>query len=165
MTRCRFLIAACVGTFFYVLLSFIGGRDGLWATEQMQEQKRILSANASSIQKTYDDLYLEKIALQKDMDVVAAFARRLGYIREGEKLIKISGLAPNETQIYDAGTVVKHTEGEFIPEWICKSVGVGIFAVVYAFLLFLDFTRGLLNFGEKKVTYTSAAGTKLYDMQ
>ncbi|MBR6153769.1 MAG: septum formation initiator family protein [Treponema sp.] len=165
MTRCRFLIAACIGTFFYVLLSFIGGRDGLWATEQMQEQKRILSANAASIQKTYDELYMEKIALQKDMDVVAAFARRLGYIREGEKIIKISGLAPNETQIYDAGTVVKHTEGEFIPEWVCKSVGVGIFAVLYAFLLFLDFTRGLLNFGERKVTYTSAAGTKLYDMQ
>ncbi|MBR6084308.1 MAG: septum formation initiator family protein, partial [Spirochaetales bacterium] len=60
MTRCRFLIAACIGTFFYVLLSFIGGRDGLWATDQMLEQKRILSANAASIQKTYDELYLEK---------------------------------------------------------------------------------------------------------
>ena len=165
MIRCRFLIAACVGTLFYVVLSFVGGRDGLWATEQMQRQKMLLSVNTAEIQHTNDQLSMEKIALQKDMDMVAAYAKRLGYIHEGEKLVKISGLATNETQIYDAGTVLKHTESEFIPERLCKGVGVIVFLLLYLVLLLFDYSRGLIHFGSRKIRYATADGTAMYDMR
>ena len=69
MIRCRFLIAACIGTFFYVVISFVGGRDGLWATRQMTEQKMLLSANANEIQNTNTKLTMEKKALEKDKRV------------------------------------------------------------------------------------------------
>ncbi len=157
MIRCRFLIAACIGTFFYVVLSFVGGRDGLWATKQMTEQKILLSANASDIQRTNEKLTMEKKALEKDLEVVGAYAKGLGYIYEGEKLMKISGLKPHENQIYDAGTVLKHVEAEYIPEGTCKGVGLVIFIFSYFVLLLIDFSRGKISFGVKNKTDMSPA--------
>ena len=75
MTRARFLVAAVLGTLVYVLVSLCVGRDGIWVYRQLQEQKRLLSANTASIEKTNEELKLEKVALQKDMSVIAAYAR------------------------------------------------------------------------------------------
>ena len=66
-------------------------------------------------------------ALQKDMDVIASYAKRLGYVAEGEKLIKISGLAPYFEPIFDYGFVLKSKPVVYIPEWICKSCGFVFF--------------------------------------
>lgn len=158
MTRFRFLAAASIGTLFYVLVSMFAGRDGIWAFDQLLEQKRILSANAASIEKTYEELSLEKVALQKDMDVIAAYARKLGYVKEGEKLVKINGLTVRETQIFDAGTPVKHEEAKFIPEMYCKGVGLAVFALVYSVLLLFDYSRGLLRQTSKKKYYDELKG-------
>lgn len=162
MCRCRFLIAACVGTLFYVVISFVGGRDGIWATRQMTEQKILLSSNANEIQRTNEKLTLERKALEKDLGVVGAYAKGLGYIYEGEKLMKISGLAPHENQIYDAGTVLKHVESDFVSEGTCKGVGLIIALFTYVVLLLIDFSRGKihLNFN-RKVTDRAP----IYDMQ
>ncbi len=158
MTRFRFLAAACLGTLFYVMVSMFAGRDGVWARNQLLEQKRILSANTASIEKTYEELSLEKVALQKDMDVIAAYARKLGYVQEGEKIVKINGLTVRETQIFDAGSVVKHEESKYVPEMYCKGVGLAVFALVYSLLLLLDYTRGLLKVGSKKKYYDELKG-------
>ncbi|MBR6193459.1 MAG: septum formation initiator family protein [Treponema sp.] len=162
MIRCRFLIAACIGTFFYVVISFVGGRDGLWATRQMTEQKMILSANANEIQNTNIKLSLEKKALENDLEVVGAYAKGLGYIYEGEKLMKISGLKPHENQIYDAGTVLKHVDAEFIPEKTCKGVGLVIFFFTYFVLLLVDFSRGKISFGRRE---SGTERAPVYDVQ
>ena len=56
-------------------MAFIGGSDGIWAMKQLQEQKQLLSAHTAAIEKTYDELSLEQIALQKDLDVIASYAK------------------------------------------------------------------------------------------
>ena len=140
------------------MVSMFAGSDGVWARNQLLEQKRILSANTASIEKTYEELSLEKVALQKDMDVIAAYARKLGYVQEGEKIVKINGLTVRETQIFDAGSVVKHEESKYVPEMYCKGVGLAVFALVYSLLLLLDYTRGLLKVGSKKKYYDELKG-------
>lgn len=166
MIRYRFLVAACVGTLTYVLLSFFCGRDGLWANDQLQKQKQLLSANTAVIEKTNEELNLEKVALQKDMDVIAAYARRLGYVSEGEKLVKISGLTPHETQIFDAGTVLLHTDSLFVPEWFCKGMGVLVCLLFYFVLLLFDYTRGAFSVRQKKRRPYTGFGEKItvYDI-
>ena len=163
MIRCRFLIAACIGTFFYVIISFVGGKDGLWSTKHMTEQKMLLTANMNEILNTNTNLTLEKQALEKDTDVVGAYAQGLGYIYEGEKLMKISGLKPHENQIYDAGTVLKHVEPDFISERTSKGVGLIIFLFTYFVLLLIDFSRGKISFVTNKSAGTDKA--PIYDMQ
>lgn len=163
MKQFRFLTAACAGTLFYVLISLAVGKDGLWATNQLKEQKRLVSAHTTEIQKTTDELTLESLALQNDKDVIAAYARKLGYVGEGEKLVKISGLAAKETQIFDPGTVIKYPPVKYVPEWVCKSIGLIIFGLMYIILLLSDYNKGLLVL-QQRSQRSDKRGVVAYDL-
>mgnify|MGYP000908857642 CR=1 FL=1 len=94
MKRFSFLLPAFAGTFIYVLLSLTGGQNSFWAEHQLENQKQILSLHTADIQKINNELTLEYIALQKDPDVIAAYAKKLGYVGENEKLVKITCTIP-----------------------------------------------------------------------
>ena len=135
----RILVAALAGTAIYVLVSFTCGRDGIWADGQLREQKRILSARADEIQKINDSLSLEYTALEKDPDVIAGFARKMGYVRDGEKIVKINGLIALDEYHFETGTPIKSIEPYSLPEWFCKVVGLLMFFVAYLYLMLKDF--------------------------
>ncbi len=150
MNRCRLLYAVFAGTIFYVLTSMLVGPDGLWARKQMLEEKRLLSVHKAEIEKINAELVMEKNALLNDRDVLASYARKLGYIYEGEKLVKITGLPEREVRIYDAGLVVKHSQPKFAPEKFCKSTGFVIGIVVYLVLFLYDYNHGFVSANQKK---------------
>ena len=135
----RVLIAALSGTAIYVLVSFTCGTDGIWADGQLREQKRILSARADEIQKINDSLNLEYTALEKDPDVIAGFARKMGYVRDGEKVVKINGLIALDEYHFETGTPIKYAEPYSLPEWFCKVSGLLMFFVTYLYLVVKDF--------------------------
>lgn len=135
----RVLVAALAGTVIYVLVSFTCGKDGIWADGQLREQKRILSARADEIQKINDSLSLEYTALEKDPDVIAGFARKMGYVRDGEKVVKINGLINIDEYHFETGTPVKSVEPYSLPEWFCKLAGLLMFFVTYLYLMLKDF--------------------------
>ncbi len=135
----RVLVAALAGTVIYVLVSFTCGKDGIWADGQLREQKRILSARADEIQKINDSLSLEYTALEKDPDVIAGFARKMGYVRDGEKVVKINGLINIDEYHFETGTPVKSIEPYSLPEWFCKLAGLLMFFVTYLYLMLKDF--------------------------
>ena len=135
----RGLVAALAGTAIYVLVSFTCGTDGIWANGQLREQKRILSARAEEIQKINDSLSLEYTALEKDPDVIAGFARKMGYVRDGEKVVKINGLINIDEYHFETGTPIKSIEPYSLPEWFCKIAGLLMFFVTYLYLVVKDF--------------------------
>ena len=135
----RLLVAALAGTAVYVLVSFTCGVDGIWADGQLREQKRILSARADEIQKINDSLSLEYTALEKDPDVIAGFARKMGYVRDGEKVVKINGLIAMDEYHFETGTPIKSKEPYSLPEWFCKMAGLLMFFVAYLYLSVKDF--------------------------
>lgn len=135
----KFLAAALAGTIVYVLVSFTCGKDGLWADEQLREQKRILSARADEIQKINDSLSLEFTALEKDPDVIAGFARKMGYVRDGEKIVKINGLVPIDEYHFETGTPIKYIAPYALPEWFCKVSGIMMFFVAYLYISLKDY--------------------------
>lgn len=151
MTKLRLLAAVLSGTLVYAATSISCGRNSIWAERQLEEQKRLLSSHTVEIEKIHEELALEKVALEKDMDVVAAYARKLSYLKDGEKLVIISGLAASENRIYDPGTVLFHDEVKYFPEWFCKSVGLIAFTAVYFILLMFDAGRGLVHYRKQKV--------------
>ncbi|HAO31030.1 MAG TPA: septum formation initiator [Treponema sp.] len=164
MIRFRLLGAVCAGTLFYVLLGIFCGRDGLWAYNQLLEQKRMLSTHAASIEKTHEELMLEKVALQKDPDVIAAYARRLGYVGEGEKLVKISGLAVTESRVWNPGVVLRHKDVSYVPESFCKMMGIVVAFMAYLVLFLHDYNHGYIQFPRKKKTFVNVKGLTVYDI-
>lgn len=162
MKSLKYLFAVLAGTAVYVLICVTYGRNGIWASNQLLEQKRAISANTQSIQNINDELVLEKTAIQNDYDVIAAFARKLGYVNEGEKLVKIKGLGSVPALMYDTGTVIKSREVSYVPESVCKAGGLVTSLLVFIVMLLFDFSRG--NFSFKKQKYETVAGIPVYDV-
>lgn len=162
MNRAKYFITVFVGTLVYVFLSITVGQNSLRSYNKMEEQKRIISKQTSEIQNINSDLTLELTALQNDKTIISAYARKLGYVSENEKIIKINGLKPAQTTLYDIGSVVRHEDPSYLAEKYCK-----IIAIFFAFLTFLiiflfDLNRGNISFKKEKNTYV--AGIPVYDV-
>lgn len=152
MKGIKFLIAIFIATFAYVSISFFAGSSGLWAYSQLVEQKKEIARRTDSIQAINNELRLEYNALLKDEDVISAYARKLDYVSDGEKLVKISGLKPYQGTLYDTGTATKHKEGTFFSEALCKilSLSIGLLSLFIMFLF--DLGRGNFNRPKKRRT-------------
>ncbi len=163
MLRSKVLISICAGTFLYVVLSVFVGQNGIWAMRQLEEQKRTISLHTAEIARTNDELLLEYTALKQDMAVVAAYARRLGYVAEGEKLVKISGLTPYYEPLYDYGSVMKSTPITFVPEWICKLSGYVSGLLVFVVLVLKDLARRTYIERTGKKSYVAGVNTESFE--
>lgn len=154
------LSAVFIGTFVYVLLSIFAGRDGIIVYNQLQKQKRAISRQTSLIQKIHDELSLERTALEKDTDVIAAYARKLDYVSEGEKLVKITGLRPYEATLYDTGTVMRRTPIAFMSERTCKACGIAFFALTLVLLALTGESGEAMARKKKKQSFAGKSGLK-----
>ena len=160
MKRFRILSAMLAGMCVYVVISLSGGKDGFFAASQLQEQKRILSGKTEEIQRLNTTLTLEYTGLEKDPDVIAAFARKLGYVQDGEKLVKINGLLTAADYVFDAGRAVKAVEPFYLPEWFCKMLGVIAFGLVYSLELLQDLRKWLFE----RRRSNAVKGIPVYDL-
>ena len=162
MNRTKYLVAIFLGTFVYVLLSVSFGQNSIHCYNQMEEQKRIISKQTSEIQNINSELTLELAALKNDRAVIASYAHKLDYVSDGEKLVKITGLKPAQTTLYDTGTVIRHEDPEFIPEKVCKIVGLG-FALLFLIIFFLyDISSGNIVIGKNQQPIVT--GIHTYDL-
>lgn len=162
MNRAKYLAAVFIGTLVYVLLSVSFGQNSLHCYKQMEEQKMLISKQTTEIQNINSELSLELAALQSDRAVIAAYAHKLDYVSDGEKLVKINGLKPAQTTLYDTGKVLRHEEPEYIPEKYCKIAGL-FFGFLCALVLFLyDLNRGTIVFGKNRKPIVT--GIPVYDL-
>ncbi len=138
MKRMYFLISASVGTLIYVLVSLFFGAGGLWAESQLVKQRNLLSANVREVQKINDDLELEYNSLLKDPEVIASYARRLGFVKDGEYIVRFTGGAKLPERVYSTGSYYEVEKIQFIPEWICKVLGISVFLLCLTLLVLLD---------------------------
>lgn len=164
MNRIKFLISCLVGVLVYVIVSATTGQNGINCYKQLQEQKREISKQTSIIQNIYDELNLEKTALQNDKDLIAAYARKLGYVGEGEKLVKITGLKPIQNTLYDTGTVLHRQDTSFIPDEVCKLLGLAFFFLTFIMFFLIDLSNGNIVI-EKKKKAKVVKGIPIYDLQ
>ena len=162
MKRAKYLTVLFAGTLVYILTSLAFGQNSFKCYSQMEEQKRIVSKQKAEIQSINSELQLELTALKSDKAVIAAYARKMDYVSDDEKLVKITGLKPYQNQLYDTGTVIRHQEPEYVSEKLCKASGIAAALFVLLILLIIDFKKGELSFKrEQKVPVT---GIPVYNL-
>ena len=122
MNRFHFMFSIIAAVFVYVCLSVVFGQEGIWAYNQLQKQKIALSVGVEHLQDLNNRLVTESTALQKDRDVIASYAKKMGFIYPGEHLVKINGIPEPSPAVYDPGTKLLRPDIVFIPEWLAKSV-------------------------------------------
>ncbi len=162
MKRAKYLTVLFVGTLVYVLLSLTLGQNSFKCYSKMEEQKRIVSKQKAEIQSINTELTLELSALKNDKAVIAAYARKMDYVQDGEQLVKITGLKPYQNALYDTGTLIRHVEPEYISEKLCKMCGLCAAMLVLILMLIFDFKKGTLSFTRNKKEFV--AGIPVYNV-
>ncbi|MCR4579658.1 MAG: septum formation initiator family protein [Treponema sp.] len=162
MKRAKYLLSIFSATLAYVLISVTVGQNSIRCYNQMEEQRRIISKQTDDIQNINSELKLELTALQFDKAVIAAYARKLDYVSEDEKLVKITGLKPAQTALYDTGTVVRHEEPEFLPEKYCKIIGLFFGLLTFIIIFLYDINKGNILFDKDKKPIVT--GVPVYDL-
>lgn len=153
MKRAKYLLVIFIGTLVYVTLSLTVGQNSIACYRQMEEQKRIVSRQKTEIQNINSELNLELTALKKDKAVIAAYARKLDYVADGEKLIKIKGLKPSQSSLFETGTVVRHKEPTYVSERLCKIAAICSGLLVFLFIYFTSYKKdGIYVKGKSKTT-------------
>lgn len=164
MIHLKLLVSALAGIAVYITVSVFAGQNGINSYKQLEEQKREIAKQTSYIQSINDELKMERYALANDKDVIAAYARKLDYVKEGETLVKITGLKPFEHTLYDTGSVLKRSEITYVPEDICKILGIVFFFMVLLLFLFIDISNGNLVI-RKKRKIEVVKGIPVYDLK
>lgn len=163
MNHIKVLSSVFIGTLVYVMVAFVAGDNGILSYNKLNEQKMQIARQTEAIQNINNELSLEYAALLKDRDVIAAYARRLDYVGNGEKLVKINGLKASEKALYDTGTILLHKEYECLPERFCKAAGVLFFFLSALLMLLIDLSNGNITVSRKKKT--AVQGIPIYDLQ
>ena len=162
MKFAKYLFVLLVGTFVYVSLSLTVGQNSISCFRAMEEQKRIVSKQKSDLQNINNELTLELTALKKDKAIIAAYARKLDYVTDGEKLIKITGLKPAQTTIYDTGSVIRHEEPTYLEEKYCKMISLFLGLMSLIIMILYDINNGNLEIGKSKKPIVT--GIPVYDV-
>ena len=143
-------------------MSLLFGNNSLRNYNFMEQQKVILSKQKSDIQNINNELELELTALRDDKAVIAAYARKLGYVAPDEKIIKITGLKPAQTTLYDTGKVLRHKEPLYVSERVCKITAFIFAFMVFSLMLFYDIVKGNIILNKKNTSVVT--GIPLYDL-
>jgi cell division protein FtsB len=124
MNRNKIIIPIFIGTLIYSVLSFSLGPRGLWPMSQISEHKATFSSNLEVLYTINQDMNARLQNLSADPDTISVYAHELGYVAEGEKLIKLAGFSGGIERNLIAGNAISVKKPLFLSEWICKTFGI-----------------------------------------
>jgi cell division protein FtsB len=130
MNRIKFLNAIFIGMCVYVILSVFLGKQGVWAYNQLHDYKILIAENVEDLQDINEGLTIDKKTLSLDDDAIEAYAHSMGFIKDDENLVKITGIKSYSNKVYDSGVKVTTPLIIFMPDWIAKGIGFAVFLLI-----------------------------------
>ena len=100
---------------------------------QLVQQKTKIESNLNTLYLLNEDLDARFSNLSADPDTISVYAHELGYVANGEKLIKLAGFSGGIDRNFESGTALQIKKPDFLPEWICKFFG--LFSGIAAFFV------------------------------
>jgi cell division protein FtsB len=147
MKRINIILPLFVGTFVYCVVSVCVGPRGLWPMSQLENERIRLGSNLSELHAINDDLDSQFKNLTADPDTIQVYAHELGYVANGEKLIKLAGFSGGINRKLVAGNAQEMAKPAYMTEWLCKTFG--LITGILAFFLF-SFFRDRRNLDSEK---------------
>jgi hypothetical protein len=121
-----------IGTLVYSALTMLAGPRGIWPMNQLNDEKSRIAQNLDSLYGIRDGLNSQLQNLSADPDTISVYAHELGYVAEGEQLIKLTGFSGGIDRQYAPGSAISIRKPAYIPEWVCKFLG--FFSAIAVFL-------------------------------
>ncbi|HPO03799.1 MAG TPA: septum formation initiator family protein [Treponemataceae bacterium] len=139
MKRFRFIIPFFCGTLVYTALLMTVGPKGFLPMSHLQKEAETMKEHISSLRTMNEELAAQVKNLSANPDTIAVYAHELGYIAEGERLIKLSGFIGGIDRNLHPGTLITRVKPIFLEDWICKTAGIatGLMALAISIVYFL----------------------------
>ncbi|ULQ60005.1 Sua5/YciO/YrdC/YwlC family protein [Brucepastera parasyntrophica] len=120
----KIVLPVFAGTLIYCVMSVCFGPRGIWAMEQLSQEKDRLEQHLDYLYTINTDLDIKFRNLTADLDTISVYAHELGYVAEDEYLIKLAGFSGGIDRKVYAGEPIITAKPEYVPEWICKLFGI-----------------------------------------
>ncbi len=131
MKAARLVLLLSVGFLLRSLSLFLWGGGGLSDYRKVEAGRGQLDANIEELKRINSGLRREVESLGSDPERVALEARRLGYFREGQRVVRFQGLARRPSS-FTLGALVRVQLPRERQDWIWKMVGVVLPLTAYA---------------------------------
>lgn len=151
MNGFKLLFSASCALLVYITISIVCGQDGILAYNQLEEHKIVLAQNFSQLSETNSQLKIDTQALKEDHTVLSAYAKKMGFVNDGEVLVKISGVADTPVFVYNAGSKVLRPQILYVPDQLAKIVSIVIFLGMYGVSLLLQLKKSVKSYDTQKV--------------
>lgn len=122
----------------YTFLSCFFGPKGLYSQRFLENQRDLLINHIGNIKQTGTELDIFIKNLTADAQTIEVFAHDLGYIRDNERIIKLTGFSSGFHNNFNHGTLMPLKESVFISDYLCKtlSFSLGILAAIIELIWF-----------------------------
>ncbi len=147
----KILFSASCALLVYITISVVCGQDGILAYNQLEEHKIVLAQNYSELSDMNSQLLIDTQSLKEDKTVLSAYAKKMGFVNDGEVLVKISGVADTPVFVYNAGSKVLRPQIMFVPDQLAKIIGIVIFISMYGFSLLFQLKKSFKSYDPQKV--------------
>jgi len=144
----QFMLVPWTAVVVYTFFSFFLGQNGLYARKHLEAEKLRLIENQKVLEQTQQDFLKTRENLATDRDMLAVYARQLGYGAENEQFIRIKGLSVAINPPMPVGQVLYSVKPEFVSDSVIKAISVCFALAVLVFFLIKDV---LIVFEERKL--------------
>lgn len=112
------------------------GPKGIMPMRFLALEKIKLQENVQNLETVNEDLAAILNNLSANPDTISMHAHELGYISEGERLIRLAGYSVKRQSAPASGTVIDYEKPDYLPEWISKLAGILLTVGIYSARLF-----------------------------
>jgi cell division protein FtsB len=123
MKGARLLLLLSVGFLLRSLSLFLWGNGGLGDYRKVEAGRAHLAANIEELKRINSGLRREVESLGSDPARVVLEARRLGYFREGQRVVRFQGELPRPSS-FTLGSLVRVQMPRERRDWVWKMAGV-----------------------------------------
>ena len=133
MKAARLLLLLSAGFLLRSLSLFLWGNGGLSDYRKVEAGRAQLAANIEELERINSGLRREVESLGSDPERVALEARRLGYFREDQRVVRFQGRTP-PPGFYTLGALVRVRAPRERRDWPLKLAGILLPLAAYAVL-------------------------------
>jgi len=123
MKAARLVLLLSLGFLLRSLALFLWGGGGLADYRRVAAGRAELAANIEELKRINSGLRREVESLGSDPERVALEARRLGYFREGERVVRFQGEGPQPGSYTLVGALVRVKTPRERRDWVWKLAG------------------------------------------
>lgn len=121
----------------YTFLSCFFGPKGLYSQRFLENQRDVLINHIELIKQTGLELDVFIQNLTADPETIEVFAHDLGYIRDNERIIKLTGFSSGVRNNFEHGSLMSLKKASFISDYLCKTIAfsLGILTALFELVL------------------------------